>query len=253
MRCPKCHCEETSPTGMCLWCGYQVYSPSAESKSAAKENLYSPDQTASGDFSASAETDPGKPEQTQDPSDAPDSSNSEILSSDFSQTQTPNYSMDETASAESADLYQSQEFSEHDNRWKILLFRAFADFMDLAIIALITGSLIIASGLLWGPGVLDFPSILNFFALLLLIYFLYSFFFLVISGCTIGMMAAGLHVVNKRGANPGVFQILVRCFGYLISILFAGIGLIWAFLDSEGQCLHDRLTNTRVVRTLRSR
>jgi uncharacterized RDD family membrane protein YckC len=100
--------------------------------------------------------------------------------------------------------------------------------------------------------VLDIPNILYFFALLPLIYFLYSFFFLGISGRTIGMMAAGLRVVTRKGANPGVFRILVRCFGYLVSILFGGVGLIWALLDSEGLCLHDRLTNTRVVRTLRS-
>ncbi len=130
----------------------------------------------------------------------------------------------------------------------ILMVRTLSGVVDVIIMALITGILIIAADVFSGIKVLDFRSILHYSALLLLVYFLYSLFFLLTINQTIGMMITNLRVTeggdNKRPHAP---RILARCFGFLLSILLLGIGLLWALFDEEHLCLHDKLTNTRVV------
>jgi uncharacterized RDD family membrane protein YckC len=249
MRCPKCHCEDTSPSGMCLWCGYQVYPLSTESKSAPKESAPPPDNAATEESPAPAEAAPEMPRQDADVLKTPPSSNPEILSSDDSEIQAPKFYQNQTAASGSADVSQSRESFDGNGRWMFILSRTLAGMMDMVIMILITVLLLVLANFFSGFNLLDFAGILHFFSLLLLVYFLYSFFFLGISGRTIGMMAVNLRVVTQRGGNPGAFRILGRCFGYLVSTLFMGIGLIWAFFDSDGLCVHDRLTNTRVVRT----
>jgi uncharacterized RDD family membrane protein YckC len=141
-----------------------------------------------------------------------------------------------------------------DEGRRILLSRAFSGLADLIIMALSTGALIIAAHLVLGMRVLDSASRINWFILFMLVYFMYSLLFIGISNQTIGMMIMNLQVVvrNER-KSPQFARILMRCCGYLVSLLCLGIGLLWALLDSEHQCLHDRLTNTRVVRVSGSR
>jgi uncharacterized RDD family membrane protein YckC len=154
------------------------------------------------------------------------------------------------ASATADELFmQSAATPSYEGSWMIVLSRILSGLVDLSIIALSTCTLIAVVHLLWGMTVLDLVGIINCSVLFLLIYFVYSLFFLGIANQTIGMMITNLHLIaGTNDSPPHVPRLLARCCSYLVSLLCLGIGLLWALLDREHQCLHDRLTNTRVVR-----
>jgi uncharacterized RDD family membrane protein YckC len=130
----------------------------------------------------------------------------------------------------------------------ILLSRILSGLIDLIVIVLFTGGCIIGADFFSGIAMLDLVSLANYSLLFLLAYFLYSLFFLGTSNQTIGMMITDLRVVGEEGGRPLMVQLLGRCFGYLLSLLGLGIGLLWGLFDRESRCLHDRLSNTRIVR-----
>ena len=65
-------------------------------------------------------------------------------------------------------------------------------------------------------------------------------------GQTLGKMALRLEVVADDRATIGVARATARTLAALVSLLPAGLGLIWA-LFGDGRALHDRMTRTRVV------
>ncbi len=65
-------------------------------------------------------------------------------------------------------------------------------------------------------------------------------------GATLAMQTWRLRLVECNGAPPGLRRCLWR---YLLCwpSWLTGLGVLWAFVDAEGQFLHDRLAGTRVV------
>lgn len=293
MGCPKCQCDEISASGMCLWCGYQVVAPAAESETGSKENRDSPNK-AETDNSRTSDESPQKAlpqwrrelsqrlqsaKQKRKGSKRPAYVKSEILPSADAkapaslQPSAPPSKIDPMvnshtqdqeagvltseqsskrpdASARAEEVFiQPPAIADHEGGWMIILSRTLSGLVDLIIIALSSSALIVAVRLLSGMNVLDLVSIINCSVLFLLMYFMYSLFFLGLSNQTIGMMIMNLLLVAGTGHRPPhVPRILARCCCYLVSLLCLGIGLLWALFDREHQCLHDRLTHTRVVR-----
>ncbi len=66
---------------------------------------------------------------------------------------------------------------------------------------------------------------------------------------TPGKMAIGARIVDARtGGAPTTGQLIGRYFGYYVSILPLGLGLIWVGIDPRKQGFHDMLAGTVVVR-----
>ncbi len=130
----------------------------------------------------------------------------------------------------------------------ILVHRFLSGLLDLMIMVASTAGLIVAADLFSGVRMLDLRDVIHYSVLFLLVYFLYSLLFLGFSNQTIGMMMMSLHVLGRDGKRPRFGQMLARNCLYLFSLLCIGIGLIWAFFDTDHQCLHDRLTHTRLTR-----
>jgi len=61
---------------------------------------------------------------------------------------------------------------------------------------------------------------------------------------TIGMRSAGLRLVDFDGNPPAHERRYHRLFGSMISVLAAGIGLIWVFLDQDCLTWHDHISST---------
>ncbi len=61
---------------------------------------------------------------------------------------------------------------------------------------------------------------------------------------TIGMQAAGLKLVDFDGNAPSHGRRYQRLAGGIISLLAAGVGLIWAFFDEDRLTWHDHMSNT---------
>lgn len=67
-------------------------------------------------------------------------------------------------------------------------------------------------------------------------------------GQTIGKMARHIRVVGRDG-QIHLGQAIVRTVGYLLSALPVGLGFVAGALGPDGVALHDRLADTRVVRS----
>jgi uncharacterized RDD family membrane protein YckC len=130
----------------------------------------------------------------------------------------------------------------------ILLSRTLSGLVDLLVVAICTGVFIIAADMASGIDIFDKRSLIVYSLLLFAIFLVYSTFFLGTANQTIGMMLTDLRVVDSWEKRPSMRQILGRCFAYLVSLLLFGTGLLWGCFDRQSRCLHDRLSDTRVIR-----
>lgn len=66
-------------------------------------------------------------------------------------------------------------------------------------------------------------------------------------GQTLAMQTWKLKLESVRGIPAENWQLVLRYVLAWPSLLFCGVGLIWALFDRDRQFLHDRLAGTRVV------
>ena len=73
--------------------------------------------------------------------------------------------------------------------------------------------------------------------------------FWVYKSATPGKIAAGLRIVDaKSGDRPTSGQCVGRYFGYYVSLLPLGAGILWVAVDRRKQGFHDKLAGTVVIR-----
>lgn len=68
-------------------------------------------------------------------------------------------------------------------------------------------------------------------------------------GATVGKMACGLRVVTASGGKIGYALACGRFFAEMVSGIILYVGYIMAGFDDEKRALHDRICNTRVIRS----
>lgn len=78
---------------------------------------------------------------------------------------------------------------------------------------------------------------------------LYSWFFLSRYSATPGKMVMGLKVVRSDGSQLSGGRIVGRYFAELLSTMILCIGYIMAGFDEERRALHDRICDTRVIKS----
>lgn len=152
-----------------------------------------------------------------------------------------------TKSIPETSIFTRRTAVDPENKY-ILLSRTLGGLIDLIIVLLCTAAFVIAADSFSGIVVLDHISIIEYAALFLMIFLFYSIFFLAASGQTIGMMITDLRVIGIANSRPSISQLFARCFGYLLSVIVLGVGLFWSFFDRKNRCLHDRLSDTSVIR-----
>ena len=59
-----------------------------------------------------------------------------------------------------------------------------------------------------------------------------------------GMQRAGLRLVDFDGNPPSQHKRYLRLCGSIVSLMAAGIGLFWAFVDEDGLTWHDHISST---------
>lgn len=77
----------------------------------------------------------------------------------------------------------------------------------------------------------------------------YFIYFIGKSGQTPGKKLCKIRVVSADGSPVTYGKATGRFFGYLLSSLILGFGFFMAAWDEEKRALHDRLCNTRVIKT----
>jgi uncharacterized RDD family membrane protein YckC len=66
-------------------------------------------------------------------------------------------------------------------------------------------------------------------------------------GQTLAMQTWKIQLTTATGAQPSMVQLLVRYALTWPSLVYFGVGLLWAIFDRDRQFLHDRLAGTRLV------
>ena len=76
----------------------------------------------------------------------------------------------------------------------------------------------------------------------------YQYLFVIYSGRTVGMMMTHSRFRTFKGKSLTMSQRKLRVLSLYLSSLSLGMGLMWAFVDEDGLCWHDRLSQTFLTR-----
>lgn len=98
-----------------------------------------------------------------------------------------------------------------------------------------------------GGEAVPYPGLLRVW--ILAVSFVFFGWFWTHGGQTLGLRAWKLKLVRADGGEPTWRDALVRFALAIPSIALAGLGLWWMLVDREGLAVHDRWSNTRLVRT----
>jgi uncharacterized RDD family membrane protein YckC len=96
--------------------------------------------------------------------------------------------------------------------------------------------------------VLTKPARLTVAALPLLLWAVYQYMFTVYGGRTAGMQVAGLRISTFEGRCPSLRHRRNRALGLYLSVASLAMGLLWAFVDVDTLCWHDRISGTYLTR-----
>lgn len=101
----------------------------------------------------------------------------------------------------------------------------------------------LALGMIFGVALPGLILVIHIFVVL----GIYFIWFWRHGGRTLAMQTWKLRIVNVRGNQPELKQLLLRYCLSWPSLLFYGAGLLWALLDRDRLFLHERLSGTRII------
>src|SRR5208283_347488 len=129
-----------------------------------------------------------------------------------------------------------------------ILPRIFAALMDCSLVAVaVTIFALIAYKML--PNlVFTKPARLTAALVPVLFWAIYHYVFLVYGGKTAGMQMAGIRLRTFKGAPPSLRHRRNRVLGLYFSTASLVMGLLWALVDVDALCWHDRLSRTYLTR-----
>jgi uncharacterized RDD family membrane protein YckC len=122
--------------------------------------------------------------------------------------------------------------------------RAIAAALD-GVLVLIGTAIFLLTAFLFG---VDFGIVGNLLllpaAMTAVVAILYRGLWCLVNRDTPGMRFAGLRLVDFDGRKPRRERRVVRQFAGLLSLLSAGVGLVWALVDEESLTWHDHISKT---------
>jgi len=71
---------------------------------------------------------------------------------------------------------------------------------------------------------------------------------LVYAGTTAGMQVTGIRLSTFKGARPSLRHRRSRVVGLYLSSASLIMGLLWAFVDVDALCWHDRISETYLTK-----
>lgn len=122
--------------------------------------------------------------------------------------------------------------------------RLIAAAIDASMILLAVGVLLGVFFLSGGQIDLSRQNAPFFIGVVFLLAFFYRVLWCLGNGDTPGMRFAGLRLVDFDGRRPDRDQRGVRQLAGLLSIVSAGLGLVWALVDEENLTWHDHISKT---------
>lgn len=127
--------------------------------------------------------------------------------------------------------------------------RVLASLIDTVLICIVVLPIVLS---VYGPEYFDSDTLLAGpldFLLTWVLPAIAVILFWVYKEATPGKMALGMRVVDATSGGPAsTAQYVGRYFGYYVSTLPLGLGLLWVAWDPRKQGWHDKLAGTVVVR-----
>ena len=122
--------------------------------------------------------------------------------------------------------------------------RLLAFVIDLSIVLIAVGVLLLIYHFAGGTFPQSKYTLPIFAAMGGMVYFLYEALWCVACGETAGMRSVHLRVIHFDGREPNFRERMIRLGAAVLSMMAAGIGLLWALTDEESLTWHDHMSNT---------
>lgn len=117
-------------------------------------------------------------------------------------------------------------------------------YESLVVFAVLLIGFFLPQILLYGFGLAMAPRLLLLHVILLLMF--YFVWFWLNGGQTLPMKTWKLRLASADGRSLRPAQALLRYLAAWPSVLFFGVGFLWAVFDRDRQFLHDRIAGTRI-------
>jgi len=122
--------------------------------------------------------------------------------------------------------------------------RLYAAVVDCAVVAVAAELFAAASYKLMPKLPLSKPLLLVGAAILVLLWAAYQYLFVMYGGRTLGMKVAGVRLSTFKGGFPRPRQRRSRLIGLYFSVASLMMGVLWALVDVDALCWHDRISKT---------
>ena len=122
--------------------------------------------------------------------------------------------------------------------------RIIAAAFDASIIVMATALFMLIFYLSGGEFVLERQTLSVFAGIVVVLALLYKVLWCLGNGDTAGMRWAHLRLVNFDGRRPSREQRLYRMAAGFLSLMAAGLGLLWSLVDEETLTWHDHMSKT---------
>jgi len=125
-----------------------------------------------------------------------------------------------------------------------ILRRMYAALVDGSLVLVATGVFGVIAHKMLPDLTLTKPVRLTAALVPLLLWAIFQYLLLVYAGKTAGMKVAGLRLRMFNGRQPNLRHRRNRAFGLYLSTASLAMGLLWAFVDVDSLCWHDRISGT---------
>ncbi|HLJ14144.1 MAG TPA: RDD family protein [Bryobacteraceae bacterium] len=124
------------------------------------------------------------------------------------------------------------------------IHRMLANVLDISMVVMALGLFLLVFSLGGGDVVLNRQTLPLFAFITVVLGLFYRFLFCFSGADTPGMRWAQLRLMNFDGYTPSHEQRTYRLLGSCLSLLAAGLGLLWALVDEETLTWHDHMSKT---------
>ena len=126
--------------------------------------------------------------------------------------------------------------------------RIYAAMMDCSLVAVAAAFFVLIGHKLVPDLVLTKPVRLTAALVAVLLWAIYQYLLLIYAGRTAGMQFAGIRLSTFKGRRPSLRHRRHRVLGLYLSTASLAMGLLWAFVDVDTLCWHDRMSGTYVTK-----
>lgn len=127
--------------------------------------------------------------------------------------------------------------------------RVFAGLVDTILVLMSTAVFVLIASRMSAAVPDGKAGVALLLALPCVLWAIYQYIFLVYSGGTPGMQAAHLTLANFEGLPVPRSLRRWRAVAIMLAAFSLGLGILWALLDEDTLCWHDRITKTYPVRS----